>query len=154
MLFSGDTTKLYEDKNCCFCSSSAEKGLFTRGTTCAALLALQILISMEPVGLYCENCCKHLGKHSIVADCLHAFCFKEDSKRSCAATSGVPGAKRLMCPVCNGLRAAWRVAHDGDRMPSNVRELVYAHVSLPVRGISKSSVAKEIDIIVVSFSMT
>lgn len=107
---------------------------------------------MEPVGLYCEECCKQLGKDAVVADCLHAFCYKEDGRKSCVSTTGACGTRRLVCPVCNSTRAAWRVAYDEDRMPNPVWELVYANVSFPITGISRSSVAKEIDIVMVRVS--
>lgn len=65
------------------------------------------------------------------------------------STTGALGEKRLVCPLCNSTRAAWRVAYDADRMPNAVRELVYTNVSFPITGISRSSVAKEIDIVMV-----
>lgn len=100
--------------------------------------------------LHCSFCCKPLGRQAIVGECGHAFCSKNGVREDCASTCRVRGRQVLTCPVCNCARAAWGVGEDFEGMPSVLRDLVYANISLPITGISGVSVKKEIEIFLVS----
>lgn len=110
---------------------------------------------MEPISLYCSECYTQLGRHALIAECGHAFCYADSTlaHRSCVSTTKSEGKREVGCPSCQRVCTAWIVGAEDNmgEMPMRVRELLYARISIPVTGISGAALRRKVDIILVSY---